>query len=85
MTEFDVHRHFWANLDLLLPGALRTQRRHDGANVPDGWIEIDGEVMPVGIKLGPFNQAASRQLRRYFFAYSATRGVAVGLIYVQAG
>ncbi|MGV5083110.1 hypothetical protein [Pseudomonas aeruginosa] len=77
-TEFDVHRHFWSNPDSLLPGAVRIARKHDGENIPDGWVELEGEQMPVEIKLGAFNQSASRQLRRYLLAYSARRGVAVG-------
>lgn len=76
-TEFDVHRHFWANLDRYLPGAMRIKSQSNPHHMPDGWIQLDGVAMPVEIKRDAFNGAAARQLARYMNEYGATRGVAV--------
>ena len=76
-TEFDVHRHFWANLDRYIPGATRVKHKFNPDHIPDGWIELNGVAMPVEIKRDTFNAAAARQLARYMTEYSAPRGVAV--------
>lgn len=76
-TEFDVHRHFWANLNQYLPGAVRIKRESKPKHIPDGWVELDGVAMPIEIKRDAFNASAARQLSRYMTEYGATRGVAV--------
>ncbi len=76
-TEFDVHREFWERLSELVPGAKRVQGPSDGINVPDGWVEIGGDLIPVEVKRDVFNGRARNQLQRYMTAYRATRGIAV--------
>ncbi|MBU9468663.1 hypothetical protein LGM75_24920 [Burkholderia multivorans] len=76
-TEFDVHRHFWANLDKYLPEATRVKHQSIPRHIPDGWLELGGVVMPVEIKRDVFNAAAARQLLRYMTEYGVSRGVAV--------
>lgn len=77
-TEFDVHKAFWKNLHALLPGAKRVKGPEpDGKNIPDGWVDLNGELMPVEMKRDVFNGAARNQLHRYMTAYGARRGVAV--------
>lgn len=77
-TEFDVHRSFWSRLNELVPGATRAEGpASDGVNIPDGWVLLDGEVIPVEMKRDVFNGAARNQLKRYMTAYGARRGIAV--------
>lgn len=76
-TEFDVHRHFWANLERYLPGAKRIKSQSNRRHMPDGWIEMNGVAVPVEIKRDAFDGAASRQLTRYMFEYGTTKGIAV--------
>lgn len=76
-TEFEVHRHFWANLERYLPGATRIKSRSNQQHMPDGWVEIEGVAIPVEIKRDEFNVAAARQLARYMTEYGIPRGIAV--------
>jgi len=76
-TEFDVHKQVFGNLDAYLPGAVRLERKSDPSHIPDGWVEINGEPLPVEIKRDAFTKASARQLARYIEHYGSSRGVAV--------
>ena len=47
-------------------------------NRPDSWVRVNGEEIPVEIKLNSFDKKALRQLERYMFAFGANKGIAVG-------
>lgn len=77
-TEADLARSFWEKLAELIPGATRVKGpRIDGPHRPDGWVQVDGECLPVEMKRGAFNGSARMQLARYMNVYGANRGVAV--------
>ncbi|MGV8860840.1 MAG: hypothetical protein ACOH2O_13420 [Pseudomonas sp.] len=76
-TEFHVHRLFFANLDTYLPGAVRLSKKSDPRHMPDGWVVLSGETLPVEVKRDAFTKASARQLARYIEHYGLDRGVAV--------
>lgn len=76
-TEFDVHRDFWERLEEYIPGATRLEKKSDRKHMPDGWIRLNGEDIPVEIKRDSFTVASKRQLHRYMSFYEAKKGVAV--------
>lgn len=45
---------------------------------PDLWVRINGEDVPVEMKLGTFNKKALTQLQRYISHYGSLSGIAVG-------
>lgn len=47
-------------------------------DIPDAWVERNGEKIPVEVKLRDFNEHALNQLLRYISSYKAKRGIAVG-------
>ena len=47
-------------------------------DIPDAWVERNGEKIPVEVKLSDFNEHAINQLLRYISSYKAKRGIAVG-------
>lgn len=77
LTEFHVHRQFFASLDTYLPGAVRLSKKSDPLHIPDGWVDISGETLPVEVKRDAFTKAGARQLARYIEHYGLDRGVAV--------
>lgn len=77
-NEFTIQTMFNSYADRVIPGAKVVKKKNDRHNVPDSWIEIDGEEIPVEVKYGNFNERALDQLNRYVIAYSCKRGVAVG-------
>lgn len=77
-NEFTIQALFNSYADCVIPGAKVVKKKNDRHNVPDSWIELDGEEIPVEVKYGNFNKRAMDQLNRYVNAYSCKRGVAVG-------
>ncbi|CAK0765654.1 hypothetical protein CCP4SC76_4400003 [Gammaproteobacteria bacterium] len=79
--EKNVVDIFFNNLDTYLPGANRLMLKNSMHHIPDGWIELNGNIMPVEVKLGTFTTAGYRQLNRYidYFKdiYKTKIGVAV--------
>lgn len=53
----------------------RAQTRYDK---PDAWISVNGDDVPVEVKLGEFDKKAMKQLERYMSVYECEYGVAVG-------
>ena len=53
------------------------KNKTDGHNIPDAWVEEDGYIIPVEVKLRKFDQQALNQLLRYIKAYGSSRGIAV--------
>lgn len=50
----------------------------DRYNIPDSWVIVDGDLIPVEIKLGSFNKKALSQLERYIRVFEKNKGIAVG-------
>lgn len=55
-----------------------TTRKSNLKDIPDAWVERNGEKIPVEVKLRDFNESALDQLLRYISSYKAKRGIAVG-------
>lgn len=63
----------------LMSGASIVEIKHDKENIPDAWVNYNGENIPVEIKKDKFNKKALSQLQRYIKAYNAKKGIAVGM------
>lgn len=76
--EADLQKKVEGDLDAYIPGAaledVKTSRHH----VPDMFVRVNDNVVPVEIKLGNFDQKAVAQLRRYIDHYGASHGYAIG-------
>lgn len=53
-------------------------RKSNLKDIPDAWVERNGEEIPVEVKLRDFNESALNQLLRYISSYKTKRGIAVG-------
>lgn len=53
------------------------KNKTDGRNIPDAWVERDGYIIPVEVKLRDFNDKALAQLKRYMERYGSESGIAV--------
>lgn len=52
--------------------------KNDPHHIPDFWVEINSEKIPVECKLYNFNKKAMDQLNRYMNVYNCKHGIAVG-------
>lgn len=75
--EANVYSLFKNYAELLIPDSKLIERRGDKHNIPDAWISIRGEEIPVEMKRNKFDAKAMRQLRRYMTVFNAKRGLAV--------
>ena len=66
------------NISKIIPGCKVVTKKTNGKDIPDAWVEMDGEVLPVEVKLRDFNDKALAQLNRYIQAYKTNGGIAVG-------
>ena len=79
IDEYHYHALFRKYFNRVLgDGAEIVYKRSDGKNIPDAWIRMDGEDIPVEIKKNSFNAKALQQLQRYMKAYQCNKGIAVG-------
>lgn len=83
LREFDFNEYYYQGLfkryaSEVLPGCKIIKRGNNNKHVPDSWVSIDGEAVPVEVKLGDFDKIAMRQLKRYMDFYKCSQGVAVG-------
>lgn len=77
-TEFYYQRLFIENVKKIFgENASIAENKNDSKNIPDAWITINSEKIPVEVKLSDFNMKALKQLERYINAYSCKKGVAV--------
>lgn len=72
-----VQKHFFDNLSHYIPGATIAKSEKKTGHIPDGFVEIEGNVYPVEVKAERFTGASLEQLTRYMRAYKASKGVAV--------
>lgn len=54
------------------------KKTSDNKNIPDAWVNYNGEMIPVEMKIGDFDDKALRQLFRYIDKYDAKKGIAIG-------
>lgn len=76
-SEFHLHYLFNKYACLLIEGCKVVSKKANGKDIPDSWVEVNGELMPVEIKKFSFGEKAKKQLQRYISAYNAIGGVAV--------
>lgn len=79
-SEFSLHKKFRENVNILIPGSKIFKHKDNKAHHPDFWIDLNGEVYPVEIKLQKFDNMAKRQLLRYMYFYKKNKGFAVAPI-----
>lgn len=65
-------------VEKILPGVTLIEKKNHPKHIPDAWLSIDNEDVPVEIKKGSFNDSALKQLLRYITVYGCNKGVAVG-------
>lgn len=76
-TEFYYHWLFNKYIGDIITGCKPVKRRNDGRNIPDSWVEIEGNVLPVEVKFNNFDKRALNQLLRYVKTYKTIFGIAV--------
>lgn len=77
INESDIQKYFAANIGDFIPGGKLVKRTANGNNIPDFFVEIEGEVCVGEIKLDRFIGSSKKQLRRYMDFYSSPHGFAV--------
>jgi hypothetical protein len=77
MSERAIQNKFFDGLSKYIPGAVKVERKGSEGNIPDGFIEIYGEVIPVEVKRDAFTYKSLVQLSRYIKHWKCKRGVAV--------
>lgn len=75
-NEFTYQRLFKKNCEKCGFGRI-VNYKDDGKNIPDAWVEKDGELIPVEAKFLNFNGKALKQLQRYMSVYGTKHGYAV--------
>ncbi|NMB41003.1 MAG: hypothetical protein GX996_03610 [Firmicutes bacterium] len=76
--ESDLYPVFNRNANKVLGvNAKVIKRRNNPKHQPDSWIRINGEDIPVEIKLNKFDNRALSQLKRYMNFYECSKGIAV--------
>lgn len=76
-NEYSLQNAFKECADKVIGGSKVIKGPYDRHNIPDAWLEINGEKIPVEVKLNAFNQKAIDQLNRYVSAFGSKYGVAV--------
>jgi len=77
--EADVYDWFRSNYKSVLnPSFTIVKRENDQRHIPDFWLRIGGEDIPVECKLHDFGRSALNQLKRYMDFYHCRHGIAVG-------
>lgn len=79
ITEASLYPKFNKTIEHLSGGRARPiEVDMDQRHRPDAWVRIGEDSVPVEMKLGNFNRAALKQLRRYIGFYDSPGGIAVG-------
>lgn len=76
-TEKEMQISFKERLCEFLPSAKAISKNSNSKHRPDLWLAIDGEEVPVEMKLNAFDSKALRQLQRYMNFYNCKKGIAV--------
>lgn len=77
-TEYDIQKTAKEKITKIIDKSSIVKIKNNPKHIPDIWIAVDGEKIPVEIKLKEFDFKALRQLERYMGYYGCDRGVAIG-------
>lgn len=75
--EFYWQEEFKNNINYIIPNSKIVNKKSNGRDIPDAWVDVNGLLIPVEVKLGGFNIKAKKQLMRYMKAYNCGMGIAV--------
>jgi len=76
--EADIHCKFNKNVNKIFGANAKVVKiKNNARHIPDAWVDIDGEKIPVEIKLNKFGKNALIQLQRYMHFYKCAHGIAV--------
>lgn len=75
--ERDVQKEFFNNLDKYLPGAVKVDVVRDRLHIPDGFVELEGKILPVEVKRDYVNHSTIKQIMRYMSEYKSQGGIVV--------
>lgn len=79
--KFDKDEYYFQRLFKEKYSSIRngeiTEIKTDGKNVPDAWVKVDNDIIPVEVKLSNFDEKALKQLNRYIKSYNCEKGIAV--------
>jgi hypothetical protein len=76
-SEKTIQSIFFENLDKYIPGAVEIKTKTNSAHIPDGFICLDDQILPVEVKKVFFGVNELKQLTRYMDFYGCKKGVAV--------
>lgn len=78
MSEQRVYKLFRENYRHILGKECEiVSRKNSLKHIPDFWVKIGSEHIPVECKVSEFNKKALKQLLRYMKVYKCKRGIAV--------
>lgn len=78
-NESNIHVLFNKHARKLLGENAEIIKKHcHPKHQPDSWVRMNGEDVPVEMKLGSFDKKALLQLQRYIKHYGTSTGIAVG-------
>ena len=93
--EKHIQDEFFNNLQKHLPGATKVTVKRNKLHVPDGFVEYQGDVLPVEVKKDSIVGSSVIQIMRYIKEYGSQRGIVVApklnaplpsnVIFVQVG
>ena len=75
-NEFYYQKLFKSNYQKIRNGKI-VNIKTDGDNIPDAWVKLSNEIIPVEVKLKKFDKKALKQLKRYMRVYGCNKGIAV--------
>jgi len=81
LSEKHLQDYFFKNLNLFLPDAKQLYLLTCNDYKPDGLVLLNGNKIPVEVKLTVFNEKARWQLLRYMDYTNAQKGIAVARSY----
>lgn len=81
ISEKHLQDYFFKNLNTFLPDAKQLHLLTCNDYKPDGLVLLNGQKIPVEVKLSVFNEKARWQLLRYMDYTNAQQGVAVARNY----
>ena len=81
LSEKNLQDYFFKNLNTFLPDAKQLHLSTCNDYKPDGLVLLNGQKIPVEVKLSVFNEKARWQLLRYMDYTDAQQGIAVARNY----
>lgn len=85
INEYTIQRGFKENIDKIFNGKAKLiEKKNNNRHIPDVWIELENEEIPVEVKLDKFDNKALKQLERYMKFYNCNKGIAVAKSYTAS-